>query len=35
VWFDAGNGVWGAASYDAVMAASKDTTTFSRTGGSA
>jgi cytochrome P450 family 142 subfamily A polypeptide 1 len=33
VWFDAGNGVWGAASYDAVMAASKDTTTFSSTGG--
>lgn len=33
VWFDASHGVWGAASYDAVMAASKDTSSFSSTGG--
>lgn len=33
VYFDDKNGVWGAASYDAVRAASKDTETFSNAGG--
>jgi cytochrome P450 family 142 subfamily A polypeptide 1 len=33
VYFDERNGVWGAASYDAVLAASKDTATFSSSGG--
>jgi cytochrome P450 family 142 subfamily A polypeptide 1 len=33
VFFDAKNGVWGLASYDAVIAASKDPTTFSSAGG--
>ncbi|MGH9024952.1 MAG: cytochrome P450 [Acidimicrobiia bacterium] len=33
VFFDARNGVWGFASYDAVIAASKDPATFSSAGG--
>jgi cytochrome P450 family 142 subfamily A polypeptide 1 len=33
VYFDQRNGVWGAASFDAVLAASKDPATFSNAGG--
>jgi cytochrome P450 family 142 subfamily A polypeptide 1 len=33
VYFDAANGVWGLASYAAVLAASKDPSTFSNAGG--
>src|SRR5689334_19873262 len=33
VWFDHANGVWGVASYAAVLAASKDPATFSNAGG--
>src|SRR4051812_41955092 len=33
VWFDERNGVWGAASYASVLAASKDPSTFSNAGG--
>src|SRR5690242_9513167 len=33
VYFDESNGVWGLASYAAVMAASKDPSTFSNAGG--
>jgi cytochrome P450 family 142 subfamily A polypeptide 1 len=33
VYFDAGNGVWGLASYEAVVSASKDPSTFSSAGG--
>src|SRR5918995_715393 len=33
VYFDAANGVWGLASYDAVIGASKDPATFSSAGG--
>jgi cytochrome P450 family 142 subfamily A polypeptide 1 len=33
MYFDAKNGVWGAASYEAVLAASKDPSTFSNAGG--
>ena len=34
VYFDAHNGLWGFASYDAVLAAEKDAKTFSNAGGS-
>jgi cytochrome P450 family 142 subfamily A polypeptide 1 len=34
VYFDARNGLWGFASYDAVLAAEKDAKTFSNAGGS-
>ncbi|HEX6310739.1 MAG TPA: cytochrome P450, partial [Acidimicrobiia bacterium] len=33
VYFDSGNGVWGLASYAAVISASKDPATFSNAGG--